>query len=530
MRCRETVFLLGLGTTQSRFTEAAKAQPLTLGFIGLALATRAIFWAYTGRIWEDAIISSSPARNVWEGAGLTHHISEPRVHSFTSALGELVLIAGEGFGAGYGITAMRIVSLLAAVAAIVYAARICGALRLHWSAQVLLLGYLATDHLHVFFGMAGMETQLAVAIALANAWYFLERRWVLLGIATGLAIICRPELLLWPAILGLALALNWWRTRRIAPILAWVVPAALTALPWFVFATLYYGSPIPHTIVVKSFIARIVAANVRVSAYAAESWSHIAPLREYVGFAVVPVPDSLLKSVVAIVLALALAGAFHAVRLDKRMLAIVAVVAGFFLYRTLARVTPYFMWYLPPFTALLFLFVACGVSWVAQRQKAIAAVTGCALFLIYAMHLPLTLPLDKVMQQEIEEGVRLPVGEKLQALMGNRDTVLLEPLGFIGWAAKNKTTYDFPGLSSPIAFAAFRRHVSMAGMIADLSPTHLALRPHEWEGIEKSAPELAARYEAVTTVQARPGLMLALGGARYHSGDAVFTIYRLRQR
>src|SRR6185295_11098804 len=95
-----------------RVAEMVAREPLTLVFIGVAVATRVAFWAYTGRIWEDAIISLSPARNVWEGVGLTHHASEPRVHSFTSALGELVLIFGEAFGPGYGLTAMRIATLL----------------------------------------------------------------------------------------------------------------------------------------------------------------------------------------------------------------------------------------------------------------------------------------------------------------------------------------------------------------------------------------------------------------------------------
>ena len=520
-----------------RVAEIAAREPLMLVFMGLAVATRVTFWACTGRIWEDAIISLSPARNVWEGFGLTHHASEPRVHSFTSALGELVLIFGEAFGSGYGLTAMRIVSLAAAVASIWYAARMCARLRLHWSAQVLLFGYLATDHLQIFFGMSGMETQLATALVLANAWYFLERRWFRLGVATGLAIICRPEFLLWPAIMMAALTVDWWRTRRIEPIVAFVVPSALVWVPWFVFAKLYYGSVIPHTIVVKS-AATLFAAKVQSVAdyaadcwvYARDSWVYIAPFRQFVGFLDVPVPDMLLKATVAVVGVLSLLGAVSVIRLNNRMLAILAFVAGFFVYRIVARVNPYFMWYLPPFTALLFLFAACGISRIAQQQKAIAAVGGCALFLLYAMHLPFSLPLDRQVQKLVEEGVRLPIGEKLFELMGDRDTVLLEPLGFIGWAAKNKTTYDVPGLSSPIAFAVFKRHGTMSGTISELWPTFLALRPDEWNQIAARTPDIAARYEAVITIRAKAEFPLRFGGASYHPGDEIYTIYRLQQR
>ena len=67
-------------------------------FMLLAVGLRILFWAYTDRIWEDAIITLSPARNFWEGYGLTHHIPEPRIYSFTSTISILVFLIGEPFG------------------------------------------------------------------------------------------------------------------------------------------------------------------------------------------------------------------------------------------------------------------------------------------------------------------------------------------------------------------------------------------------------------------------------------------------
>ena len=67
-------------------------------FIMLAVGLRILFWAYTDRIWEDAIITLAPAKNFWEGYGLTHHIPEPRIYSFTSTISILVFLIGEPFG------------------------------------------------------------------------------------------------------------------------------------------------------------------------------------------------------------------------------------------------------------------------------------------------------------------------------------------------------------------------------------------------------------------------------------------------
>src|SRR5207302_10535720 len=77
-----------------------RQNPLLIAFIVLALVARLTFWFYTQRIWEDALITITAARNVWEGFGLTHHASEPRVHSFTSPISVLIPMVAESFHAG----------------------------------------------------------------------------------------------------------------------------------------------------------------------------------------------------------------------------------------------------------------------------------------------------------------------------------------------------------------------------------------------------------------------------------------------
>lgn len=239
-----------------------------------------------------------------------------------------------------------------------------------------------------------------------------------------------------------------------------------------------------------------------------------------------PLPDAVLKMIVGDVVTLAVIGAVHAVRIQPRMFAVVGFVAGFIAYRTIVRVNPYFMWYLPPFTALLFLLAAFGVSWIAMRLRPIAVAASFALVLAYATPLPYTLQLDKRMQEGIEVAVRSKTGKILNGMMSPNDTVALGPLGFIGWEAKNKTTYDFPGLASPKAFAAYRKHHHMTGLITELSPTFLVFRPAEWKEFNERAPALVAKYRAVAQVQADPSLSLSVGGAAYYLMDNDFIIYR----
>ena len=61
----------------NRATRGGTAPPILLAFVALAVIVRVVFWAFTHRVWEDALITLTVARNAWEGYGLTHHASEP---------------------------------------------------------------------------------------------------------------------------------------------------------------------------------------------------------------------------------------------------------------------------------------------------------------------------------------------------------------------------------------------------------------------------------------------------------------------
>jgi hypothetical protein len=43
-----------------------RENPILAIYITLALVVRLAFWFYTGRVWEDALITITAARNVWE--------------------------------------------------------------------------------------------------------------------------------------------------------------------------------------------------------------------------------------------------------------------------------------------------------------------------------------------------------------------------------------------------------------------------------------------------------------------------------
>jgi hypothetical protein len=182
----------------------------------LGLGARITFWALSGRQLEDGLITIAHARSVVEGIGLTHHPGEPPTHGFTSALSVLVPLVGElagqvvGFVDGFAF--VRAASLVALVATVVFAARIAADLGLGPWPTFFVLTYLAVGQNQIFYGMAGMETQIAVAVIVAGTHFVMRSQFAAAGVALGLAVLARPDFVLWA---GLAFAaLLMWDARR----------------------------------------------------------------------------------------------------------------------------------------------------------------------------------------------------------------------------------------------------------------------------------------------------------------------------
>ena len=516
----------GLKTTFLSIVETLRRNPILTVFIAIALTTRLVFWFYTGRVWEDALITITAARNVWEGFGLTHHASEPYVQSFTSPISVLIPIVGEAFHAG--LIALRLSSLAASVATIYFAWRIGVLLGFRLVAHILVLTYLACDQLQIFFGMGGMETQVATAIVVAGTYFYLSEGWIALGVTCGLASIARPEFIMFflPPI-GIALLLF----HRHA-ILRVIFSALPIPLAWYGFATFYYGSPVPNTIVAKSWSYQIhpfTAPWEDVWAFTVKSWRDYAPFKEFWLAYHAPLPDILLKAIVSVVALLFVTGVIAAAIRKPGLLLPAAAVCGFALYRNTTILNSYYMWYLPPFVALLFIVASYGLSQIAERMPRPATLLGVALALCYALHLPFSMPLDRKVQSAIDVDVRERTGYTLSTMMTNpADTAVLEPLGFMGWAAFNKTIYDYPGLGSKIAVRTMKDlpHPRIADLVDALRPTYAVLRPNERRDFVRRFPEAAAHYEMVFRVRAKPDFALRNMGYAYRVIDNDFSILR----
>jgi len=502
-----------------------RADVMLRGFIAAAVAARLVFWTTTNRMFEDGLTTITHARNVPLGLGLVHHAGEGNVHGFTSAIGVLIPLAGELVHQGSGMFAMRVASLIAVCIALVYARLICRDLRLGAFPTAFVLAYLAFDQNMIFYGMSGMETQVAVTVILGGVYHVRRQDLVASGIWLGLAPLARPEFVLWvaPALAYLALG----NLRR--AIAAGGITGAIVA-PWIVFTTAYYGSPIPNTVVAKATVSPIPAILSNGSPLPWLEWLfgqvtghielllyHFEPFHEVWSTAAAPLPGPVL-----IVIAVVVADLFAIGLVASRQVAgwwpALAFIGLFFAYRVYFIPTiNYYDWYLPPFLALVMIVVAAGLQRIYAWRHAITRILSIALALAFAMHMPFSFAVESKVQA-VENEVRTNVAEYLKATVPPGESVTSESAGYIGFYGGVKL-FDYPGLTSKTSVRALQAlppdQRDLPHLVAALKPDWLVLRPWELESLRQQFPEIAAEYEVVRVFQmpGAPDAQLDVDGA-----------------
>jgi hypothetical protein len=192
---------------------------------------------------DDAAISFRYAERISAGEGFTYNDHE-RVQGASNPLYTLILALLHLVGLDLELAA-RALSLVLFVVCVLMAVHV--AERLSTRLGGLLAGILLTiDPFFRYFALSGMESVLAAALGLAVVASLLHDRTRTAGVFLGLAVVNKLD----AGLLAVAVAAAWVLVRRRFPITLAAVSLAV-ALPWFAFATVYFGSPIPNSFLVK---------------------------------------------------------------------------------------------------------------------------------------------------------------------------------------------------------------------------------------------------------------------------------------
>jgi hypothetical protein len=193
-------------------------------------------------ILDDAMITFRVAENLAYGRGFVYNLGE-RVQVTTTPLYAMILVPGVWlFGSAPRGALILNIALSALIPILAYdvGRRLSGRITGVGGALLLSLAPL----LIIAFSM---ESYLYVTLILASLDAYTARRWRLAGILVGLTALVRGDAVLLGACM---LTYDFLLTRR----LRWslIIPAVAIPAGWYLFATLYYGSPFPATLEAKA--------------------------------------------------------------------------------------------------------------------------------------------------------------------------------------------------------------------------------------------------------------------------------------
>ena len=459
-----------------------------------ACIIRLVFWAYTDRNWEDALITVLHSENFASGLGLTHyHPGQAPVHGFTSPLSVLIPLVADFVHVGWGLGFLKFVSALLSIPTVVLAAAVASHRAFHVNVWLvyLLCGYLAFEHHQILWGMAGMETQVAVFVLFLTLYSVLIQAPTALGISMALCLYARPDFAIF-----------------LIPVVAYIFLTAKTSLirilsiaggtyaPWLIFTTLYYGSPVPHTILAKNLgYSRWTARTPFLSqAFWSNTWARIhdwifLPMGPafaghgsgFIKFA----DDGLISRMCILVILLGCAAMIF--RFHKFYIIPLGSLLAYSLYY-IYFVPAIFGWYLVPFSAincllLVFALNALFDTFILPIRIPVLSQIACVAYLLpFIVIVPVTFKAERDIQRYIEDPVRKAVGEYLFAHKKPGQTVGAEPLGYIAYYSR-MPEYDYPGLASREVTDFLQKNPGrrmLEQMLEFLRPDWIALRGYEF--------------------------------------------------
>jgi len=438
------------------------------------------WFALTTRVsLEDAYITFRYARNIAEGNGFVYNLSE-RVLGTTTPLQTLLLAAlGALFGPDTIPTIAAVVmpafGIAAAVLAYTSLTRL-GICRAGAAAGVLVF------LLHpavVRTSLGGMETPLVLFLMALSLHFLSRKRSVAATIAIALLVLCRVDGLIWAGfVVGISLLSR--HRRPLAQAAAFAAPL----LPWLLFASLHFGSPIPNTILAKG-VVRPGREDLLIQPLYFSRLSRF--YLSGTGFDT----DAPLFPVWLALVGLGVYGVVRTRRRELLVLPLFPVVYAVLMY--LGR-APKYEWYVVPmlFSCLLLGGAGIGqvVSWVGSARadwKWRAAVAACTAALVVPWlgallrELPRRARHARLFQQN-EVCLRKAVGLWLRESSPEDASVAMEAIGYQGYFSERRVV-DMYGLVTP-EVVEYKASTGSNGLIfkritAELEPDYIVLRSFE---------------------------------------------------
>jgi hypothetical protein len=454
-------------------------------FVPLAAISTCAYFLYTRQIQEDFFITFRCSRNLVQGHGLVYNLGE-RVHGFTSPLGVLLpALCDWVWGARSYVTSLLSFRILSIAAYVTGGMLVLRSLK---GPQAMLerifFGcFYILDSKTVAFTTNGMETGFML-LFLGWAIYLLQSEghdpWLQRGCCWAGLMWTRPDGCIYIAALGLSQLLfqPQKKGRLLASLAKSGLVCAIMYLPWFTWASWYYGSPVPQTIIAKSgWESSFPSLLQGFTEKALARWGSFYSPNHYLfgGWSPWIGNWSLALCVFAAIYWL-----FPIQDPLGRMVSLCFLLSSAYLF-----LIPFLCaWYIPPAALLGFVAAVRGLPRVTRlafgsaawgKLTAYGMLTACVAIMAYLSGLGMW---RTKLEQETVNEARTSIGLWLNAHVRPADRVYVEPLGYIGYFSE-ATMLDFPGLVTPRVVELRKKDMTLTTIPLVLRPEWMVLRDSE---------------------------------------------------
>jgi hypothetical protein len=508
----------------------------------ITLATTFFYTLSTGHIWEDFFITFRHSKNLVDGNGLVYQPGE-KVHGFTSVINTLLpafyyWVSGKSF----------IVSLwlykISSIAALIFGTWFFLKEYQKKNENVFLLLIFfsllfAFEAKTIMFTTNGQEAGFMLLFLLPSlifSYNGYEKNWLWAGICWAGLIYTRPDGVVYIAILTIS-AIVFGHSRNIKEykaIIKTAVCCGLLYLPWFIGVWIYYGSPVPHTIIAKASIGPSITDDiVKAVQMIIAKLSYVGPKvfqPTYYRFAGWPYWIGVYSLIVWLICFIywLIPTTDRFGRFVSFVFSLLVIYFAFLSYKGIV-----YPWYLPP-ASVLGCFILISALYevtkkLVQPYQSLVMYLVSMVFVVSSTSIYfMTVAQIQVQQELIENGNRMEIGLWLKQNINSDDSIFLEPLGYIGYFS-NAKMLDWPGLVSPevVRVEKKRQIDDYEPIFKKLKPSWAVLRPYQYSRLLKSE-WIRNNYETIRVFDVRDKLSQYenLPGINYLYVDSVFFILK----
>ena len=390
---------------------------------------------------DDAYITFRYAENLAAGHGLVFNPGET-VLGTTTPLFAMVLAGLEMLGLSVPTSAHLLGLFSMAGVVLLLQAFACRSVSLPVAAAMGLCVALHPDT--AYMATSGMETAPSLALVLGGLFLSLKGRWAWAGGVGGAALLIRPDGVL---VVALAVGLALLRDRKSF----WqpLMTSGFVVLPWFLYATVVYGSPLPHSVQAKRMIHPAEVSEI---------------LSGYLGVLTEGLSLTVLFALGGLGVLFAMVRRSELLLLALWMLAYIGSLG-------MSGIAPQFPWYATPLTVTCVLFAAYGadqgVALLLDRVGPArapswlrATATSMVLILIAVGGLASVNWASLRTDLENRESAYLEIGQWIAERAETGDVVFVGEVGVLGYLLLDQVVIDSSGINSAEVFAIRRAELA----------------------------------------------------------------------